>query len=148
MRRFRKIIKLFIYSIVSILVLLAIVLQFASIQKVLAKKVIDTILLENGIDAVNFERLKIGMSGKVLLYNLQVSSSDTDNIITIEKLKARVGIIALLQKRIVVKRLLIKGSSGEIIRTKSGQYNFQPLLPEFSESKSPSQNESNLCIRY
>jgi translocation and assembly module TamB len=146
MRRFRKIIKLFIYSIVSILVLLAIVLQFASIQKVLAKKVIDTILLENGIDAVNFERLKIGMSGKVLLYNLQVSSSDTDNIITIEKLKARVGIIALLQKRIVVKRLLIKGSSGEIIRTKSGQYNFQPLLPEFSESKSPSQNESTFAL--
>lgn len=129
MRRIFKILKYLIFSLLVLMALLIIALQFSYTQRKIAIYVKKSVLAEQGYSAIDFERLKIGLTGTIQLYNLKVPSEEGADILTLEKLKINISVSALLRKKVNVTSLVIKGLEGNVYRYKNEIYNIAYLIP-------------------
>ena len=131
MRQTLNILKYFLLFIASLIFLAFILIQLPGIQKAIATQVKDKVLSETDYNAIQFERLKIGLSGKVTLYDLAIDSEDKEEaILTLEKISVKVSIVALLRKKIVVRYIKLRNTKGSIYRFKNNTFNFSHLIPE------------------
>jgi translocation and assembly module TamB len=128
MARFFKIAKYFFLSLIALFLLLFIIIQFAGTQRIVANIVKEKILVKNGMPDIQFERIKIGINGKVSVYNLQVPGDDNGQLISIDQFKARISLKALLSKDIYLKSLFIKGVKGQIYRYHDDSFNFSSFI--------------------
>ncbi len=147
MRRFYKIAKYSFYFLLLLVLLLFGLVQLAPVQRKLAELAIDKVLLKRGITSVEFDRLKISLNGKVSVYHLQIDDSKCHEIVSIEKFAARLGLIALLNNKLVIKNLLLKGAKGHISRFKDNSLNINGLIKaETGDVKKPAKQKLAIDI--
>lgn len=128
MRRFFKIAKYPFYFLLLLVLFLFGLVQLAPVQRQFAELVIDKVLLQRGITSVEFERLKIGLNGKVSLYRLRVADAKYHEIAFVEKFAARVGFVSLLKNELAIKSLSLKGVRGQLYRFKDNSLNIAGLI--------------------
>lgn len=141
-----KIIKRLFYTVIIAVVALFILLQFGFTQRALAVYVKNNVLEEYGLTDIQFERLKLGLNGKLYLYKLSVPDARGAHIVQLNKLKVKLGIRALLNKQIKVKSIALSGTQGSIYHFKGGSYSFSHLLPENTSKQEKEESDSKLSI--
>lgn len=129
------------------ILLIFILLQFAGIQRFLANKVKENVLAGTPASEVEFERLKIGLSGKISLYKVLIPGDKESALFEVGKLRIKLKIAALFRSEIYVRDIFLKDTEGKLIRYADRSSNYDPFLNSFVAAENPTEKStSNLKI--
>lgn len=125
------------------ILLVFILLQFAGIQRFLANKVKEKVLAGTPASEIEFERLKIGLTGKVSLYDVVVPGDELSTLFKVGKLKVKVKIVTLFRNEIYVSDVFIKEARGNMIRYADRSSNYDPFFNSFASDGNPNEKTSS-----
>lgn len=142
-----KILKKLVKYLLLVILLVIILIQFAAVQRLLANIVKEKVLADTPASEIKFERLKIGLSGKVSLYNVVIPGDENGNLFEIGKLKVKIKLWLLLKNEVYVSSVLLRNTNGKMVRYTNGETNYNPFFNSFSSDKEPKQKKKgNLKI--
>jgi hypothetical protein len=149
MRQLSKILKRTFLSFAFFVFLLLLTIQFAPVQKFLARITIENFFEDYETPPLHFERLKVGLTGKLSLYELKIDGDNSGEILKLHKIQGKLGLIDLFRNRLKIKSIYLEGLNGQVLHYKNGIFNFDTLLESFSgtsEAKEPKQNDLSLAV--
>lgn len=138
--------KLFLY-LFYLLILVFILIQFAGIQRMLANFVKDNVLADTQASEIEFERLKISLTGKISLYNVFIPGDNSIDLLKAGRLKVDIRVRSLLKNKLYISNVILKDIEGSMITYKDGNSNYEAFFNSFASEEEPdSKKESNLQI--
>ncbi|MEX2117345.1 MAG: translocation/assembly module TamB domain-containing protein [Bacteroidota bacterium] len=131
-RRVLKTLLWILGSILGVILLAMVVLQFRGVQRYITQKVLSPIT-EKTRTRIEVGSINIGFTNSVVLHNIFVESRQRDTLLSIQTLSADVNLFALFSNRIKLNNVRVDSLTAHITRTlPDGTYNFDFILNALS----------------
>lgn len=141
---YKKILKIFSFSLLTIVLLLSILifsLQFPKVQNFIKDKLI--VYLENKINTeVELEKVYVDFPNSIVIENLLLKGEDVDTLLYTQKLDVSLNILQLLKSKADITSIDLENTRANIVRKKDGSFNFEYILNAFSTGND-TQEEQN-----
>jgi hypothetical protein len=135
LKRFLKILRNIGLSILALIILIIILVNFSPVQTFIAKRA--TIILSDKLKTkVSIDKVKIGILNSVTLEGLYVEGRDKDTLLYTGELSARITDWFIFSDKPVIKYVGLKNTYANLYRTStSDQWNFQFIIDAFDSGK-------------
>jgi len=143
----RKILKIFLRSllvVLSLAALLIVLVYIPPVQQFIRKKAVS--YLSEKLDTrVELGLIRIGWPADIMLENIYVEDRQKDTLLAAASIKADISLMRLFKSELQFERIELSGITGEIKRVMPDTlYNFQFIIDAFaSETPEPASADSS-----
>lgn len=136
-RIFRKVLKVFLWiigSIIGLFLLLAIALQIPAVQNFAKDKAVS--YLEGKINTkVSIDRIEIGLPKKVILEGFYFEDQQKDTLLAGEKLAVDISLFELMNNKVEVNSVALTGITANLLKNEDGIFNFEYIIKAFASKE-------------
>lgn len=133
----KKIAKIFLWIIVSVIglfLLLVVSLQIPFVQNAAKNKAVS--YLQDKIKTkVSITRIEIGLPKKVILEGIYFEDQQKDTLLSGEKLAVDISLLELINNKIEINSVDLKGITANISKDAKGIFNFEYIVQAFASPK-------------
>ncbi|MDP2089557.1 MAG: translocation/assembly module TamB domain-containing protein [Flavobacteriaceae bacterium] len=140
MRKYlKKSLKIFLWtlsSVVALFLFLVLVIQIPSIQNFVKEKVV-TYIVEKIHTKVTIDKIEIGLPKKIILEGFYIEDQKKDTLFAGEKLAVDISLFKLLNNKVEINSVQLKGVIVNINRDENAVFNFDYIIKAFTSPNKP-----------